>query len=255
MLKKSLTILLFLLTALATQAQRRSLKDLYGRWRATYPGGKSSDLQFLTDSTGAFLSATGVLSSYINYSADFKKDIIKLRYTIDINRKEHRNYADVDIKFLNDSTYLLKFAGAFPEHPDSSTKKLLIYRKLKSVKPGTELRYPTYHDLIFKWSAYFDNKPTKNKVIFTDESHVTFKVRGIVKEMNYKVDFTKQPIPIDFYLKEKPKTLQAFLIVESRIYGEELLWIELYPKNNRGDHFQMLGHNGLFKKDKADSSK
>jgi hypothetical protein len=254
MLKRLLIILLLTAMTLVTHAQSRSAKDLLGRWRTIYPGGKFSDLQFITDSTGAFLFATGLLSNYISYRADFKKDIIALQYTIDINRKKHRNFADVDVKFLNDSTFLMKFGGSFPEHPDSSTNKLLIYHKLKFIEPGTELRFQTSHDLAGKWSSYHNSK-NPNKVVFTDDGHVVFKINGVERELNYNVDFTKQPIPIDFYSTGNSKVLQAFLIFDSRIYGEELLWIELYPGNNRGDHFEMLGHNGLFKKDTTKKEK
>jgi|GEM_PF-6202101 len=255
MLKKLIILLLFLVTASVTQAQLRSAKDLLGRWRTTYTSGKVSDIQFLTDSTGAFLSATGIIDGYIEYTADFKKDIIKFRLTLDIHRAKHRNYGNVEIKFLNDSTFLVKFGGSFPEKADTNTKKLFIYRKLNGIPAGTELRLPTYHDLIGRWSANSEKSKIDNHIVFIDENHLSVKLGDVTRELNYNVDFTKQPMPIDFYNQDNNKVLQGFLMFDSRLSGDDCLWIEFFPKNNRGDHFEMLGKNGLFKKVKAEAEK
>jgi hypothetical protein len=232
---------------MSARAQQDNYKRLTGRWRTRYSNGKFGDMQFLTDSTGALLFPSGLLCAYINikYTPNTKPGIIKLKYTIDIHREKHRNFRDAKIKFLNDSTFLYGYRGSLADNADTNNKKVLVFKRVRFEKPGTQLRLPTYHDLIGDWTTYHKSKTT-TRITFIDENRVRFTLGDFIKELNYKVDFTKQPIPIDFYYEGHPKILPAFLMFTIMMDGKEVLWLETFTRNNRGDHLMKLGQNALF---------
>jgi hypothetical protein len=252
MSKKTLLVATVLIMALATNAQRSVYKALAGRWRTRYASGNYCDMNFFSDSTGAMLYPNGLLSAYINikYDPDIKNGLIKLKYTFDIHRKKNPNYVSAEIKFVNDSTFLYRADGTLPAHADTNNRKLLVYRKIKIEDPGTRLRLPNYYDLIGSWAPYHEKKKSGKRVIFIDKNHVRFKTGDTARELNYRVDFTKQPIPIDFfYYKDTSKALPAFLMFITVLKGEDVLRLELFPKKNRGDHLTLLGDNAVFVRD------
>jgi hypothetical protein len=245
--KFMLIIFIFLIMAVAARAQQNNHKSLTGRWRRHYSNGKFGDMQFLTDSTGALLFPNGLLGAYINikYEPGVKNGIIRLKYTIDIHRKSSPNYVDAEIKFVNDSTFLYRVRGSIPDNADTASKKIYVFKKVRLEQPGTQLHLPTYHDLIGDWTTYHKSKTTTH-VTFIDENRVRFTLGDSIKELNYKVDFTKQPIPIDFYYEGHPKILPAFLMFIDVFDGTKGLWIEKFTRDNRGDHLMKLGQNALF---------
>ncbi len=228
------------------EAQQHTEKRLTGRWRSNH-NNHIGDILFLSNDTAAFISPNGLLYGYITYNADFKRDMIRLKYTVDIHRKKNPYYMDAEIRFLNDSTFLYKSAGTIPGNADTSTKNLRVYKIVKFEKPGTQLRLPTCNDLKGQWSNFFKGEIKDDHIIFIDDHQVIFK-RGIyIKELTYKVDFTKQPVTIDFYYTDSSQMLQAFLMFEE----ENMFRIEFFPKNDRGDHLMVFGHNMMYLKEKG----
>jgi hypothetical protein len=245
---------LFLLITVAanTHAQQYSQKTLQGRWRTHFSTGNYSDMMFFTDSTGALLFPSGLLNAYlkIKYNPMVHDGVIKLKYTYDIHRKKNPNYGDAEIKFVNDSTFLYSVRGSLSAHPDTGNRKLLVYRKVKVEDPDSRLRLPNCYDLIGTWTFYHGKKKSGLRVVFIDKSHVWFKTGDTARQLNYRVDFSKQPIPIDFFSdKDTTKILPAFLMFVTVRDGDNVLRLELFPKKNRGDHLTMLGANALFIKE------
>ncbi|MDB5124529.1 MAG: hypothetical protein JWP94_2658 [Mucilaginibacter sp.] len=248
--KFTLVIFIFLIITISAHAQQDNYKRLTGRWRAHYSNGKFGDMQFLTDSTGALLFPNGLLIAYINikYERSVKNGILRLKYTVDIHRKSHPNYVDAEIKFVNDSIFLYRVRGSIPDNADTTSKKIYVFKKIRLEQPEAQLRFPDYRDLIGDWTTYHKAKTT-TRITFIDENRVRFILGDSIKELNYKIDFTKQPIPIDFYYEGHPKTLPAFLMFIDLFDGTEGLWIEMFTRNNRGDHLMKLGQNALFVRD------
>lgn len=240
MLKKLFIISLYLIVAFGAYAQQWSVNDLKGRW--THNNNSIGDLVFFNNDTAAFASTTGLINAYVKYTCELKKGVFKFKYTLELNRK-NPNYLTAEIKFINDSIFLFKADGSIPANADTTTKKLNIYKKVKSEKPGTQLYLPTYHDLLGAWTLIFKGEKDYH-IIFKDVDHAEFIDAANTTELTYKSDFTKQPITIDFYYTGTSKKMQAFL----RFAGENVFHIEEFPDNNRGDHMTMFGHNMLFVK-------
>ncbi|MFD2146005.1 hypothetical protein [Mucilaginibacter antarcticus] len=110
------------------------------------------NVTFLTKSTGLWLSNDGFLYNKMNYSTNDRKDVIELKFTYEIDRK-HPKYARFKIKFLNDSTFLMRYLWGIPKNADTSNKKVAVYKKIKKELPDTEMRYPTYKDILGVWGA------------------------------------------------------------------------------------------------------
>ncbi|MDP9048682.1 MAG: hypothetical protein M3N14_11130 [Bacteroidota bacterium] len=250
MIKKTLLIAALLAMGLVANAQDTQ-KALTGRWRIHFSNGNYSDMMFFADGTGALLFPGGLLEAYINIksSPGVKNGVIKFQYTYDIHRKKNPNYGTVAIKLVNDSTFFYSLNASLLAHPDSGNRKLFVYRKVKIDDPDTRLRLPNHHDLIGTWTFYHVKKNPGMSVVFIDKRHVWFKTGDTARQLNYRVDFSKQPIPIEFFAdRDTTKILPAYLMFSTLLDGENVLRLELFPKNNRGDHFTMLGRNALFVK-------
>jgi hypothetical protein len=234
MLKVIFFISLFC-NAIAYGQQQANYK-FEGRFRPQ-PVNRACDLLFLTDSTAAFITpGSGLLYSYINYKMAFKDGIYNFRQTMEIHRKKP-SYDYATINVLNDSTFLFSFSKT-PKSTDTATKGIYTYKKVKFEKLGTQLRLPTYADLIGDWTVWFRGLTDKH-YIFLDEKNVRRIINGTTTWLTYKIDFSKQPITLDFYYKNSDRMEQAFLT----FYGEKTIQIEFFPDNNRGDHIRFFGEN------------
>lgn len=241
---KKLFLLFLLLLTFNSYAQDGITANMTGRWqvnRKNYIG----DMQFLGNGKIAFLSTEGMLFGYILYTVEIKDGIIKLKYTSDIDRKKNRQYQYSEMKFLNDSTMLYAH-HKLPADADTNTKNVGIYRKLKQQKPNTELRLPDYHDFKDTWVHPFKGEIVGKKIIFIDGENAIFQKDSVDEHITYKVDFTKQPSPIDFYHPQTGKTDQALI----EFLTDNSFRIEWYPNNNRGDHFRALGQNNWYMRER-----
>jgi hypothetical protein len=235
-MKKTLfTALLFVV--LKAYSQTDITANMTGRWEINRKNYKA-DMLFVNNGKIAFLSTEGMLFGYILYTWEVKDGVIKLKYTSDIDRKKHKQYQYCEMKFLNDSTMLHSY-HKIPAGADTNTKNVGIYRKLKQPKPNTALRLPNYHDFAGSWVSPFNGEITGIRMIFVDEEHVIFRKDSIDEHLTYKIDFTKQPSPIDFYHPLIGKTEHAFLQFGTT-HNFRLEW---FYGNDRGDHFTALGNN------------
>jgi hypothetical protein len=233
---KKLFPLILLLFIFKAYSQNNITANMHGRWR-TIIKNDTTDMQFFESGKHAFISTEGVSFGYILYTTEVKEDIIKLKYTFDVDRKKNRNYAYAEMKFLNDSTLLYAF-GKLPANADTNTKSVKVYRKLRQQKPNTAFRQPNYHDFAGAWIYPFKGEITGRRIVFIDSVNVMFQKNGIEEKATYKVDFTKQPAPIDFYHPTTGKTEQALIQFWTNNFR-----IEWYHKGNRSDHFSMFGEN------------
>ncbi|NNU34339.1 hypothetical protein HK413_09630 [Mucilaginibacter sp. S1162] len=86
MVKKILITLVIIINTGAVYAQQYTAKDLIGRWQEVR--NKKINICFLTDSTAAWIMNDGLLHYKINYTTRLDKDIIRLKYTPEIDREK-----------------------------------------------------------------------------------------------------------------------------------------------------------------------
>jgi hypothetical protein len=243
MLKRLTLIVLLLANATFTNAQQFTAKDLIGRWQNARS--KTRNVAFFTDSTGAWLTDDGLLYNKMNYSTKPRKDLIEWKFTIQPNRK-HPSYVRFTVKFLNDSTILMRYLWGVPKDADTSNKKVSVYTRIKKELPGTEMRYPDYKDLLGAWRSKMRDTSRFQKFIFTDTStlYIETSAQGLHK-MKYVVDFKQQPITLDIYYQDK-------LINQCYIafYNEDAMRIEYFKAGKRPDHFTFFGGNAHLYRDK-----
>jgi len=242
MTKKILITLFFIVNAAGVYAQQYTVKDLIGHWREARH--KQANIYFLTDSTGVWVGNDGFLYNKMNYTAKANKDIIELSYTIQIDAKKPK-YAHPYIKFLNDSTFLIRFGWSIPNNADTTNKKVAVFVKDKKEIPGAAIKLPTYKDLLGQWVLTFKNEPRESKLNFIDSNRVIKKTATSATLMDYVVDFTKQPITMDFYVGGKLIN-QTFWLFE----GPNNALIEFFDPGKRKDHFTTFGKNYLYKREK-----
>lgn len=247
MIKRILIALLIIVNSAALYAQQYSPKDLIGRWENTRH--KTSNVVFLTDSTGAWLASDGFIYSKMNYSAKVNKDIIELKFTTDPTRK-HPNYVRPYIKFINDSTIIMRAGWAIPKGADTSNKKVGVYKRIKQL-PGTEMREPTYKDILGVWVSKLKDTTRFQKFTFVDKSivYIQTSTQGLHK-LKYTIDFNQIPAALDIYDSDKV-IKECFLA----FYSKDIIRLEFFEKDKRGDHFTALGANAnLYRDKKADPS-
>lgn len=242
MVKKILIPLILIINIATAYAQQYTPKNLIGHWREARR--KQVNIFFLTDSTGAWVANDGFVHNKMNYTAKADKDIIELKFTTQINTK-HPKYSHPQIKFLNDSVFLIRMMWGIPKNADTTNKKVAVFVKVKNETPGTEMRLPTYKDLLGQWLSRFKKDTGKVVLNFIDSNRVIRKTATSVVLMNYVTNFKTQPATIDFY--EKDKLLkQAFLLFQSR----NDLRIEYFDPGKRKDHFTVFGENNSFIREK-----
>ncbi|MBC7398399.1 MAG: hypothetical protein H7289_00525 [Mucilaginibacter sp.] len=242
MAKRILIILILLVTTGAIYAQQYTSKNLLGRWESTR--NKASNIVFLTDSTGAFLASDGFIYNRMNYSAKVNKDIVEFKYTVDPTRK-HPRYAHPQIKFLNDSIFLFRMMWGIPKNADTSNKKVAVYKRIKEL-PGTEMRIPNSKDILGVWGSKFKDTTKFQKFTFADKNtvYIQTSTQGIHK-LRYTIDFTQQPITLDIYDGNRVMK-QGFI----GFYGKDVIRVEFFEKDKRGDHFTVFGGNAFLYRDK-----
>ncbi len=246
MLKKLSIITVFTLSFTAAFAQKYTNKDLIGRWQnARVKGG---NITFLTDSTGLWLSDSGFLYNKMNYSTKVKKDIVELKFTYEINRK-HPKYTRFTLKFLNDSTLLMRYLWGIPKDADTSNKKFAVYKKIRKELPGTETRYPSYKDILGVWGSKMKDTTRFQKFTFVDTNtlYIQTSTQGLNK-FRYTIDFKKQPIPLDVYYQDK-LVKQCFIA----FYNRDQMRLEHFEANKRPDHFTVFGGNAHLYRQKEKS--
>lgn len=242
MTKKMLIILILLINAGVVSAQQYTAKDLIGRWQEARR--KQTNVVFLTDSTGAWIMNDGLIHSKMNYTAKADKDIIELKFTTQINAK-NPEYLHPQIKFINDSVFLIRMMWGMPKNADTTNKKVTVFVKVKKEVPGTAMRLPSYKDLLGQWVNIFKKDTTGAKLNFIDTNRVIKKTSASVTLMDYVVDFTKQPVTIDFYIRGQ-LVRQSYLIFES----PNDFRIEDFDPGKRKDHFTAFGRNYMYRREK-----
>jgi hypothetical protein len=242
MMKRLLITLIILINIGAVYAQQYTTKNLLGQWESTR--NKDYNIVFLTDSTGAFLASDGFIYNRMNYSTKANKDVIEMKYTIDPTRK-HPRYAHPQIKFLNDSIFLLRMMWGIPKNADTSNKKVAVYKRIKEL-PGTAMRLPNYKDILGVWGSKFKDTTKFQKFTFADKStvYIQTSTQGIHK-LRYTIDFTQQPITLDIYDGDRV-VKQGFV----GFHGKDIIRVELFEKDKRGDHFTVFGPNAYLYRDK-----
>jgi len=247
MIKKILLAILVLINSDVLYAQQYTAKDLIGRWENTRY--KTSNVLFLTDSTGAWLAADGFTYSKMNYSAKVNKDIIELKFTTDPTRK-HPNYVRPYIKFINDSTIIMRVGWAIPKDADTSNKKIAVFKRIKQL-PGTEMRNPTYKDILGVWVGKQKDTTKFQKFTFVDKNivYIQTSTQGLHK-LKYTIDFNQTPAALDIYDGDRV-IKECFL----GFYSKDIIRLEFFEKDKRGDHFTAFGANArLYRDKKADTS-
>ena len=154
-------ISLLMLTRVVIYGQQHTLNELFGRWRTHYKNQDITDIQFLNDTTAAYMSHKGLLRAHVNYKAEIKDGLIELKYFSERDNKRHHRIR-IHNKLLNYSAFLFKSRSSLPGNADTSTKGIYVYRIVKTAKPGTEFHLPTDHDLLGKWVS----KGKKMKSLF-----------------------------------------------------------------------------------------
>jgi hypothetical protein len=241
-MKKLLTTLILLVTIASVSAQHYTPQNLIGHWREARH--KQVNMFFLTDSTGAWVANDGFVHNMMNYTAKADKDIIELKFTTQINTK-HPRYSHPQIKFLNDSVFLIRMMWGIPKNADTTNKKVAVFVRVKNEMPGTEMRLPSYKDVLGQWLSTFKKDTGKVVLNFIDSNRVIRKTATSATLMNYVANFTTQPITIDFYVGSKLLN-QAFLLFRSR----NDLRIEYFDPGKRKDHFTVFGQNNMFTREK-----
>lgn len=80
-------------------------------------------------------------------------------------------------------------------------------------------------------------------VRFIDSVHAVFTYTDREQGMNYQINFTQQPTPIDFTAGSQ--VLHGYLVFQSYNY----IRLELFaPDKDRPDHFTVFGHNTLLQR-------
>lgn len=246
---KTLSLIVCLLfTAAFANAQQFTAKDLIGRWQNARL--KNHDMVFYTDSTGARLDADGFLYAKMTYSAKVKKDIIELKLTYEPNRK-HPTYLRPYVKFLNDSTFIIRNGWAIPKGADTSNKKVAVYTRIKKEIPGSEVRYPGYNDILGTWRSKMKDTTRYQKFTFVDSTilYTQTSTQGLLK-FKYIIDFKHQPITLDMYYEDR-LVKQCFIA----FYNKEAMRIEYFDVNKRPDHFTFFGGNAHLYREKEKASK
>jgi hypothetical protein len=241
---KTLPLILFLLANSAiTKAQEFTAKDLIGRWLNVK--NQTGNLAFFTNATGAWLNADGFLYNKMNYTTKLNKDVIELKFTVQPNRK-HPKYTKFTLRFLNDSTFVVRYLWGVPKDADTSDKKFAVYTRIKKELPGTEMRYPAYKDLIGAWGSKLRDTTRYQKFTFVDTStfYIETSAQGLHK-MKYVVDFKQQPITLDIYYQDKLIN-QCYLA----FYQKDAIRLEYFDANKRKDHFTIFGGNTFLYRDK-----
>jgi hypothetical protein len=155
-MKKLLFIVLTLLSLKATAQQTPTDKSLPGRWERHFKAYTTkteyktytTTIQFDGEGNMMFLSPGGMILSKAIYSYEVKNDLIRIKYTTDVEKQEKRKYLFFDIKVLNDS--LLIAHKKMQPDADTNTKGVSVYRKIKNTERVT-VRLPTNEDIRGKW--------------------------------------------------------------------------------------------------------
>ncbi|NNU34338.1 hypothetical protein HK413_09625 [Mucilaginibacter sp. S1162] len=132
-----------------------------------------------------------------------------------------------------------------PKDADSTNEKVSVFVKIKNPVPGTEMRLPTYKDLLGQWVLMFKNEPRSSKLEFVDSKHVIRKTSTTALELDYVADFTKQPITIDFYINNNLIN-QSYILFNSK----DDIRLENFDPGKRKDHFTAFGQNYGYKREK-----
>jgi hypothetical protein len=243
MIKRILITLILVVSTAAVYAQQYTAKNLIGQWQETRR--KQTNIVFNTDSTGMWLGADGFLYNKMTYSAKVNKDIIELKYTTQINRK-NPSYFRPYIKFLNDSIFLIRLGWAIPKDADTTNKKVAVFKRIKKDFLVSNMRYPNYSDILGAWTSKLKDTTKFQRFTFVDTSTVYIQTSSQgMNKLKYIVDFKQQPITMDIY-NGNILIKQCFL----EFYNKDSMRLEFFEKDKRGDHFTVFGGNAHLYRDK-----
>ncbi|HEY9534724.1 MAG TPA: hypothetical protein VIQ77_09320 [Mucilaginibacter sp.] len=245
MIRKIIITLSLIIACIGGQAQTYTAKDLIGRWE--FSRNKKANLIFSSDSTGAWLQQDGFIFNRFKYTSGTQKPgdrYMEFKFTIEPKRK-HPKYVSGYIKLLNDSVALMRIGWPIGKNADTTYKHGAVLRKIKQPLLSNAPRLPTYKDLLGNWRTYFKKKVMSTGVRFIDSIHVVFTYTDRERAMNYQINFTQQPTPIDF--SDGSGVFHGYLVFESYNY----IRLELFePDNERPDHFTVFGHNTIMQRQK-----
>lgn len=216
---------------------------LVGRWRCSEPNFKS-DLVFINENQAYWASVNGLITNRLQYSLVSKKGRSSIRYTFDLH-SEKKRYRKAGIQQLNDSTLLYKSESDIPRNADTTKKRLLVFKKISY--RASDFHKPSYSDLIGDWKHYFKGGMREGGLTFKDSVSAVLTNSMKTENFSYKVDFSRQPITVDFYNSET--TLPAFI----GFMDDVNMRLELFPNQDRGDRFKVFGRNFWMKKVSAGS--
>lgn len=239
-MKKLLFIVLGLLSIKATAQQTLTDKSLPGRWEMHFKAYTTKTeyktytitIQFDGEGSMMFLSPGGMILSKAIYSYEVKNDVIKIKYTTDIEKKEKRKYLFFDMKVLNDS--LLIAHKKMQADADTNTKGVSAYRKIKNTE-RLPVRLPNNKDLFGKWFSTA-RKSTSPVISFVDSSRVVFTKNGKDYEASYNIDFNRQPARVVFTALNTGKMFNALL----KFVSESEINFQLFKEESNDNHFTTL---------------
>ena len=238
MFKRGLLFVIFAFFCLTGYGQELNTAALIGRWRCWEPNFKS-DLVFINETQAQWASTNGLITNYMQYSLVSTKGRSNLRYTFDLNSQKKR-YRKAGIQLLNDSVLLYKSESDIPRNADTTKKSIRVFRKISY--RVSDFHKPSYDNLIGTWKQYFKGSMVEAGVTFKDSSIAVLFNPAKTENFSYKVDFSRQPISVDFYNSETK--LPAFI----GFMDDTNMRLELFPNQDRGDRFKVFGRNYSMKK-------
>lgn len=238
MVSKIFSIVTLIITATAAHAQTYTAKNLAGRWQ--FVRNKKANVLFTSDSTGAWLQQDGLIFNRFKYTCSIQDPgdkYMEFRFTVELNRK-HPKHVSGYIKFLDDSTALLRIGWPISKGADTTYKKASVLKRIKQPLLRNAPRLPTYKDLLGKWLTYSKKRGVSSGIRFIDSIHAVHIIGDKQQLVNYKIDFTQQPIPIDFY--SGTQLTQGYIA----FYSIDRIRVELFKQGKpRPDHFRVFGQN------------
>lgn len=246
MTKKITATINLLLIAIITQAQTYTARDLRGRWE--FARNKKANVIFNSDSEGAWLQQDGFIFNRFKYVCGTQKPgdkYMEFKFTIEPERK-HPKYVSGYVKLLNDSVALIRIGWPIGKGADTTYQHGAVLRKITRPLWKDAPRLPTYKDLLGSWRTYFKKKVITTGVRFIDSVHAVFTYTDREQAMNYQINFTQQPTPIDF--SAGSQVLHGYLVFQSYNY----IRLELFePDKDRPDHFTVFGHNTILQRQQS----
>ncbi|GAA4086870.1 hypothetical protein [Mucilaginibacter panaciglaebae] len=237
-IRKNLITLSLIIACIGAHAQTYTAKDLIGRWEFTR--NKKANILFTSDSTGAWLQQDGLIFNRFKYTCGIQgpgDKYMEFRFTVELNRK-HPKHVSGYIKFLDDSIALLRIGWPISKGADTTYKKASVLKRIKQPLWRDAPRLPTYKDLLGKWLTYSKKRGISSGIRFIDSTRAVHIIGDRQQLVNYKIDFTQQPIPVDFYWGTQ--LTQGYIV----FYSIDRIRVELFKQGKpRPDHFRVFGQN------------